>query len=82
MKKIDQIQLEFFPCMLPTGNNLVTYAMTSMTRIYNSLMNQLYKYNAINPVSLGLNNMEKLNNLFGNPLANIPVIHVVCYDSD
>lgn len=43
---------------------------------YRSLLSKLYSVNLYNPVKLGLDNMVRLNEKLGNPLANTPVIHV------
>ena len=54
---------------------------------YKAVLKQLYSLNLHHPVKMGLQNIEMLNKLLGNPMKDIPVIHVggtngkgsVCY---
>lgn len=43
---------------------------------YNTLLKKLYNINIMNPVKMGLDNANKLNKLFGEPVKNIPTVHV------
>src|SRR5689334_12982598 len=43
---------------------------------YSSLIQRLYKTNVFSPVKVGLDNMVRLNTLLGNPLKDIPIVHV------
>ena len=54
-----------------TNNNL-----GSKEKMYKNVLKKLYKYNQINPVKLGLSNSLKLYELLGNPLNNVPIVHV------
>jgi dihydrofolate synthase/folylpolyglutamate synthase len=44
--------------------------------MYTTLLKKLYQINLTNPVKMGLENMIKLNQLLGDPLKDIPIIHV------
>ena len=43
---------------------------------YNSLLRKLYNINLLNPVKMGLDNANKLYKLFGEPVSDIPIVHV------
>ncbi|RYH31350.1 hypothetical protein EON65_02905 [archaeon] len=43
---------------------------------YTQLLRTLYNINMYNPVKLGLENMIRLNELIGNPLRGLPIVHV------
>ena len=43
---------------------------------YKSLLGRLYKTNLFNPVKMGLDNIIKINKLIGDPIKDIPIIHV------
>ena len=43
---------------------------------YTSLLRKLYNINLLNPVKMGLDNANKLYKLFGDPVSNIPIVHV------
>eukprot|EP01031_Cornospumella_fuschlensis_P028999 gene28999-35003_t len=43
---------------------------------YTQLLRSLYTINMYNPVKLGLENMLRLNELIGNPLRGLPIVHV------
>ena len=44
--------------------------------MYKSLIQQLYRINVSNPVKMGLDNSRHLYKLLGEPLKQIPIIHV------
>ena len=44
--------------------------------LYNSLLRKLYNINLLNPVKMGLDNAKKLYQLFGEPVSDIPIVHV------
>jgi len=43
---------------------------------YISLLKELYRVNLSNPVKMGLQNTQRLNELLGDPLGKVPIIHV------
>lgn len=43
---------------------------------YISLLRELYRVNMHNPVKMGLQNTLRLNELLGNPIGSVPVVHV------
>ena len=43
---------------------------------YNTLLKKLYNINIMNPVKMGLDNANQLYKLFGNPVSDIPAVHV------
>jgi dihydrofolate synthase/folylpolyglutamate synthase len=43
---------------------------------YNTLLRKLYNINLMNPVKMGLDNAKNLYKLFGNPVDNVPIVHV------
>ena len=43
---------------------------------YISLLKELYRVNLGNPVKMGLQNTQRLNELLGDPLGKVPIIHV------
>ena len=58
--------------------NVIFYHHTIMAlSVYGKLLSQLNSVNLRNPVSMGLGNMEILDRLLGNPLRDIPVVHIV-----
>lgn len=43
---------------------------------YVSVLKELYRVNLSNPVKMGLQNAQQLNDLLGNPLRGVPIVHV------
>ena len=48
-----------------------------MNSMYGKLLAQINHINMINPVSMGLRNMERICEILDFPLRNIPVVHIV-----
>lgn len=46
------------------------------TAVYEGLVQQLYKQNVVNPVKLGLQNVQRLYQLMQRPLDGVPIVHV------
>jgi len=66
----------FVPSILFLITAALLAGMASSAASYSSLLQQLYRVNANNPVKMGLSNAMQMYGLLGSPISRIPIVHV------